>query len=81
MDKQQKRLAKLLAVHPLPWHIGEEHESKAVIEDANNKQVAILNAYPLLGQNVNTVARLLVGALNKERARVVTEEMEKQNGL
>lgn len=34
----------LFEVHPKPWHLGEENESKCDIIDANGNRVATINA-------------------------------------
>jgi len=79
---RKDQLANLLRVHPLPWCVAERRLTNIVVDilDANGGTVAALHQSSP-NANVDTVVRLLVGALNKERARVVTEEMEKQNGL
>jgi hypothetical protein len=50
-------------IFPRPWALGEEHESKTDIVDANNKLVCTIRG-PLLQCNAHEIAELLIRAVN-----------------
>jgi hypothetical protein len=60
-------LAPILALHPLPWHVGECHETMARVHDANGNHVFTVNDHNLVsrkGANAYDKAEALCKAVN-----------------
>ena len=74
-ERRKKQLAKLLSEHPLPWKLGECHETMAQVWDANSKRVVTVNSSIYFESDPALVVKLLIGALNREHAMLVAQKI------